>query len=256
MIGRLGGSRRQRLFSQGQACSFSSSSSSSSMRWEVAQVAHATHARRTHTCTWCAWILDLNVASRLLDWLFGRLDLCFGLWRSRSRKLGWRVDVPRDRQIRRLSPAAAVPAYITSARWRRQRVLLPTSPCFSLFAFPCLSFPPPLYLHPLPPCPLRLPVALPRSSTFHACCTDKPETMSSSTATSEGSHYTFKALSHVPRRLFCPPTPTVGAVRSFRLTPCFQVTLDDVINAKHLPPLGRKEFEEYLLFKEYSIENL
>jgi hypothetical protein len=44
--------------------------------------------------------------------------------------------------------------------------------------------------------------------------------------------------------------------RSFRLTPCFQVSVEDVINGKHLPPLGRKEFEEYLLYKEYSIENL
>jgi len=78
----------------------------------------------------------------------------------------------------------------------------------------------------------------------------------SSIASSERTHYSFKALKDVPRRLFRPPTPTVGYVRSFRLTPCFQVTLEDVINAKHLPPLGRKEFEDYLLYKEYSIENL
>jgi len=80
--------------------------------------------------------------------------------------------------------------------------------------------------------------------------------LTSTAASSERSHYSFKALQHVPRRLFCPPTPTIGTVRSFRLTPCFQVSVEDVINAKHLPPLGRKEFEEYLLHKEYSIENL
>lgn len=78
----------------------------------------------------------------------------------------------------------------------------------------------------------------------------------SSNASSERTHYSLKALKNVPRRLFRPPTPTIGCVRSFRLTPCFQVTVEDVINAKHLPPLGRKEFEEYLLYKEYSIENL
>jgi hypothetical protein len=68
--------------------------------------------------------------------------------------------------------------------------------------------------------------------------------------------WSFTAFKDVPRRLLRPPTPTIGSVRSFRLTPCFQVSLEDVIDAKHLPPLGRKEFEDYLLYKEYSIENL
>jgi hypothetical protein len=77
-----------------------------------------------------------------------------------------------------------------------------------------------------------------------------------SIASSELSHYSLSALKHAPRRLLSPPTPTIGSVRSFRLTPYFQVSLEDVLSAKHLPPLGRKEFEDYLLYKEYSIENL
>jgi len=48
----------------------------------------------------------------------------------------------------------------------------------------------------------------------------------------------------------------VGSVRSFKLTPCYRVTLQDVLKGRHLPPLGRKEFENFLYFKEYSVENL
>jgi hypothetical protein len=35
-----------------------------------------------------------------------------------------------------------------------------------------------------------------------------------------------------------------------------EVTLEDVLAAKHLPPLSLKDFEEYLLFEERSVENL
>ncbi|CAE6415018.1 unnamed protein product [Rhizoctonia solani] len=70
--------------------------------------------------------------------------------------------------------------------------------------------------------------------------------------------YSFKALKDVPRRLFHPPRSEIkiGRVRSMSLTPLFQVKLADVLDGQHLPPLSRKDFEEYLLFVEHSPENL
>ncbi|QRV75266.1 transmembrane protein [Ceratobasidium sp. AG-Ba] len=69
--------------------------------------------------------------------------------------------------------------------------------------------------------------------------------------------YSFKSLLDVPRRLFHPPPSQVkiGRVRSFLLTPLFEVKLTDVLEGQHLPPLSRKDFEEYLLFVEHSPEN-
>jgi hypothetical protein len=64
--------------------------------------------------------------------------------------------------------------------------------------------------------------------------------------------YLFRNIRHFPRRLFHPPNPSVprvGTVRSLKLTPCYRVSLEDVINGRHLPPLGRKEFEDFLYFK-------
>ncbi|KAF9779623.1 hypothetical protein BJ322DRAFT_367307 [Thelephora terrestris] len=70
---------------------------------------------------------------------------------------------------------------------------------------------------------------------------------------------TFKlspsALLALPRRL-CNPPPSVGKVRSFSATAVVDVTLDDVLDRKHLPPLGLKDFEEWLLFVEQNAENL
>lgn len=40
------------------------------------------------------------------------------------------------------------------------------------------------------------------------------------------------------------------------MTPFLDVRLDDVLERKHLPPLGLKDFEEYLLYVEQSPENL
>ncbi|KAG1733034.1 uncharacterized protein EDB91DRAFT_1238656 [Suillus paluster] len=40
------------------------------------------------------------------------------------------------------------------------------------------------------------------------------------------------------------------------VTPFVDVNLDDVLERKHLPPLGLKDFEEYLLYVEQSPENL
>jgi hypothetical protein len=71
--------------------------------------------------------------------------------------------------------------------------------------------------------------------------------------------YLFRHILDLPRRLIHPPSPSVprvGSVRSFKLTPCYLVTLQDVLKGRHLPPLGRKEFEDFLYFKEYSVENL
>ncbi|KAG8869266.1 hypothetical protein FRC20_001845 [Serendipita sp. 405] len=68
-----------------------------------------------------------------------------------------------------------------------------------------------------------------------------------------------QAVLDFPRRIAHPPTPPVprvGTVRSFKLTPCYLVSLQDVVAGRHLPPLGRKEFEDFLYFKEYSVENL
>ncbi|EDR13700.1 uncharacterized protein LACBIDRAFT_308969 [Laccaria bicolor S238N-H82] len=54
----------------------------------------------------------------------------------------------------------------------------------------------------------------------------------------------------------CNPPPAVGKVRSCGVTPLFDVRLEDVLDRKHLPPLGLKDFEEWLLFVEMSPENL
>ncbi|KAF9454710.1 hypothetical protein P691DRAFT_655183 [Macrolepiota fuliginosa MF-IS2] len=63
------------------------------------------------------------------------------------------------------------------------------------------------------------------------------------------------SLLTLPIRL-CNPPPAVGKVRSFGVTPLFNVRLDDVLNRKHLPPLGLKDFEEWLLYVEMCSENL
>ncbi|KAG1762750.1 hypothetical protein EDD22DRAFT_541656, partial [Suillus occidentalis] len=54
----------------------------------------------------------------------------------------------------------------------------------------------------------------------------------------------------------CNPPPSVGKVRSCGVTPFLEVHLDDVLERRHLPPLGLKDFEEYLLYVEQSPENL
>ncbi|PVF92124.1 hypothetical protein CPB86DRAFT_238802 [Serendipita vermifera] len=81
--------------------------------------------------------------------------------------------------------------------------------------------------------------------------------------------YNPKHLLRLPHRLLHPPSkaslvqnnptrksPLIGTVRSFKLTPSYRVLLDNVLKGRHLPPLGRKEFEDFLYFKEYSAENL
>ncbi|XP_006462739.1 hypothetical protein AGABI2DRAFT_179373 [Agaricus bisporus var. bisporus H97] len=65
----------------------------------------------------------------------------------------------------------------------------------------------------------------------------------------------LRAILTLPFRL-CNPPPAVGKVRSFGVTPLFNVRLDDVLDRKHLPPLGLKDFEEWLLYVEMCAENL
>ncbi|GAA5896509.1 hypothetical protein JCM5296_000687 [Sporobolomyces johnsonii] len=65
-------------------------------------------------------------------------------------------------------------------------------------------------------------------------------------------------LVRVPWRVLSPPKATgmVGSVMSMKATPINDVRLADVIANKHLSPLSLKDFEGYLVFKEYSAENL
>ena len=171
----------------------------------------------------------------------------------RNRNTGWVDDGSTDAAY--LALACVQHQHQQRRRWR-QLIFTRTSTSFYSLPFLLLTTCTSVLSDPSAPPPRRpvTPPSLP--SLFHVCIDRARAQIMSSISSSERYHYSFKALSHVPYRLFRPPTPTVGAVRSFRLTPCFQVTLEDVINAKHLPPLGRKEFEEYLLYKEYTIENL
>ncbi|GAA5821183.1 hypothetical protein JCM3770_002270 [Rhodotorula araucariae] len=65
-------------------------------------------------------------------------------------------------------------------------------------------------------------------------------------------------LVKVPLRILSPPKASgmVGSVRSLKATSMSDVRLNDVIANKHLSPLSLKDFEGYLVFKEYSAENL
>lgn len=69
------------------------------------------------------------------------------------------------------------------------------------------------------------------------------------------SKLSLKGFLTFPYRI-CNPPPSVGKVRSCGVTPFLEVHLDDVLERKHLPPLGLKDFEEYLLYVEQSPENL
>ncbi|KAK4699408.1 hypothetical protein P7C70_g6854, partial [Phenoliferia sp. Uapishka_3] len=63
-------------------------------------------------------------------------------------------------------------------------------------------------------------------------------------------------LIYVPKRIFVPPKPSVGTVRSFKSTPLSEVRLEDVLANRHLSPLSLKDFEGHLVFREHSAENL
>ncbi|GJJ13988.1 hypothetical protein Clacol_008245 [Clathrus columnatus] len=59
----------------------------------------------------------------------------------------------------------------------------------------------------------------------------------------------LRALLTFPIRI-CNPPPAAGSVRSCKVTPLIKVSLDDVLNKRHLPPLTLKDFEEWLVFVE------
>ncbi|KAJ7595104.1 hypothetical protein C8J56DRAFT_457126 [Mycena floridula] len=65
----------------------------------------------------------------------------------------------------------------------------------------------------------------------------------------------FRSILSLPFRI-CNPPPAVGKVRSCGVTPIYNVSLEDILERKHLPPLGLKDFEEWLLYVELSPENL
>ncbi|KZT73803.1 hypothetical protein DAEQUDRAFT_354926 [Daedalea quercina L-15889] len=65
----------------------------------------------------------------------------------------------------------------------------------------------------------------------------------------------LQALVSLPERLLNPP-PARGQVPTFGVIPRFEISLDDILDRKHLPPLGLKDFEEWLLFVEQTAENL
>ncbi|KAG6816301.1 hypothetical protein H0H87_007133 [Tephrocybe sp. NHM501043] len=52
----------------------------------------------------------------------------------------------------------------------------------------------------------------------------------------------LRALLYLPFRL-CNPPPAVGKVRSCGVTPLIKIRLEDILDRKHLPPLGLKDFE-------------
>lgn len=86
--------------------------------------------------------------------------------------------------------------------------------------------------------------------------------------------YSLRALADLPARLRCPPpAPADARLPSYAspcfplltlkprsqpalVTPTFRVHLADVIDAKHLPPLTTRDFEDYLLFVERNAQNL
>ncbi|KAG5638244.1 hypothetical protein H0H81_001013 [Sphagnurus paluster] len=57
---------------------------------------------------------------------------------------------------------------------------------------------------------------------------------------------TWKAVLSLPFRI-CNPPPAVGKVRSCGVTPLIKIRLEDVLDRKHLPPIGLKDFEDYTM---------
>jgi len=111
---------------------------------------------------------------------------------------------------------------------------------------------------------LGLPSSVPTKGAISAPMSARRRALSCATTMStlptvrRPSRFTYRPshLLNLPTRLLKPSDAGVGIVRSFRIVPKFDVSLDDVLNGRHLPPLTLKEFEEHLLFVEYSAENL
>ncbi|KAF8314547.1 hypothetical protein DL93DRAFT_2167332 [Clavulina sp. PMI_390] len=71
--------------------------------------------------------------------------------------------------------------------------------------------------------------------------------------------YKIKELLEFPKRIINPPPanlPMLATVGSLSLRPSYEVKIEDMLDAKYLPPVGLRDFEEWLLFKEHSAENL
>ncbi|CDO71456.1 hypothetical protein BN946_scf184909.g50 [Trametes cinnabarina] len=64
-----------------------------------------------------------------------------------------------------------------------------------------------------------------------------------------------KSLLALPHRLARPPPPQ-PKLPSWGITPHFRIPLDEILDRKHLPPLGLKDFEEWLLLIDRAPENL
>ncbi|KAG8729867.1 hypothetical protein FRC12_020660 [Ceratobasidium sp. 428] len=66
--------------------------------------------------------------------------------------------------------------------------------------------------------------------------------------------WSFVTFLKFPARVFNPPK--APEVSGWSLIPTLHISLEDMLKAKHLPPLSLKDFEEYLLFEEFGAENL
>ncbi|CAL1713112.1 unnamed protein product [Somion occarium] len=62
-------------------------------------------------------------------------------------------------------------------------------------------------------------------------------------------------LLSLPYRLLHPP-PAKSQLPTWSITPQFDIKLEDILDRKHLPPLGLKDFEEWMLFVEHNAEYL
>ncbi|TIB97596.1 hypothetical protein E3Q18_02517 [Wallemia mellicola] len=69
----------------------------------------------------------------------------------------------------------------------------------------------------------------------------------------------WRTLLQFPRRLLAPaaiPSAPKFKVRSCTATPLDSVTLESILNDSYLPPLTLVDFQDYLVFRENSVENL
>ncbi|KAH7341120.1 hypothetical protein B0J17DRAFT_716273 [Rhizoctonia solani] len=68
--------------------------------------------------------------------------------------------------------------------------------------------------------------------------------------------FTLGSLRSFGTRLWNPPPPFKEEGYVWFVKPKYTVLLEDVVADKHLPPLSRHDFEEYLYYVEGSLENL
>ncbi|CAE6370952.1 unnamed protein product [Rhizoctonia solani] len=68
--------------------------------------------------------------------------------------------------------------------------------------------------------------------------------------------FTIGSLRSFGKRLWNPPPPSKEERYVWLVKPKYTMQLEDVVADKHLPPLSRNDFEEYLLYVEGSLGNL